>query len=451
MGCMESSDLKAPRRSIRKSENIVEPSERSRETCEKGPVLKLRAGQFIQKRDEPIFQRYDVVKQIGYGSYGKVFLADQKGTSNHRAIKEINKSTVRSMSQQQEFLTEVEVLSQLDHPNIVKIYELYEDRDHFYIVAEVLSGGELFDYISSKRQLSEPEAAHIMYQVLSAVHYCHAHNVVHRDLKPENLLLESPPKLGSSVIVKVIDFGTSCLWKSELHMTQKMGTAYYIAPEVLEMNYTNKCDIWSCGVILFILLGGYPPFSGRTDTEILTKVRSAEFHFNHINWSSISSSAKELISNMLKSDFNERYSAEECLNHPWIQRYHAMAFVDTNAMVSSLTNLKAFHEEQRLKKAIIAFIAAQLVSSEQTKQLTVAFKALDKNGDGRLSREELISGYTHLMPLESATEQVNSILQAVDFDGDGYIQYSEFITGSLNKQILLSRSNLEMAFRTFAW
>jgi calcium-dependent protein kinase len=202
-------------------------------------------------------------------------------------------------------------------------------------------------------------------------------------------------------------------------------------------------------VILYILLGGYPPFAGRTDHEILAKVKSAEFNFEHINWVSVSTDAKNLISYMLKKDFAERISASECLNHTWIQRYHSMAYVDTTAMVSSLNNLKTFHEEQRLKKAIIAFIAAQLVSSEQTRQLTAAFKALDRNGDGRLSRGELVAGYTQLMPAEAAIEQVSEILKAVDFDGDGYIEYSEFITGSLNKQVLLSRSNLELAFKTF--
>jgi calcium-dependent protein kinase len=448
MGCVESTDLKAPRKSKRKGEEIVEPSERSAAEEGHAPPLKLRAGQFIQKRDEPIFERYDVVKQIGYGSYGKVFLAEQKGTRQKRAIKEINKPLGKSNSHQQ-FLNEVEVLSQLDHPNIVKIFELYEDAEHFYIVAEILSGGELFDYITSKRQLSEPEAAHIMYQVLSAVSYCHQHSIVHRDLKPENLLLEAPARPGTSISVKVIDFGTSCLYATGANMTQKMGTAYYIAPEVLEMNYNEKCDVWSCGVILYILLGGYPPFAGRTDHEILAKVKSAEFNFEHINWVSVSTDAKNLISYMLKKDFAERISASECLNHTWIQRYHSMAYVDTTAMVSSLNNLKTFHEEQRLKKAIIAFIAAQLVSSEQTRQLTAAFKALDRNGDGRLSRGELVAGYTQLMPAEAAIEQVSEILKAVDFDGDGYIEYSEFITGSLNKQVLLSRSNLELAFKTF--
>lgn len=155
--------------------------------------------------------------------------------------------------------SEVSVLKSIDHPNIIKLFELYQDDTNYYLITEHCQGGELFERIKSAENFSEKEAADYMKQILSAVYYCHERQIVHRDLKPENLLFDQKKQNAN---IKVIDFGTSRKFDPTKKLTKRLGTPYYIAPEVLKKNYDEKCDVWSCGVILYILLCGYPPFNG---------------------------------------------------------------------------------------------------------------------------------------------------------------------------------------------
>jgi len=158
-------------------------------------------------------------------------------------------------------LAEINVLKKLDHPNIIKLFEFFQDAKRFFLVTELCNGGELFDKIQSEQFFSEVDSANIMKQVLSAVHYSHNKNIMHRDLKPENLLMDSSGSV-DDMRVTIIDWGTATEFVPGQKLYQKYGTPYYIAPEVLRRNYDSKCDLWSCGVILFILLCGYPPFNG---------------------------------------------------------------------------------------------------------------------------------------------------------------------------------------------
>ena len=178
------------------------------------------------------------------------------------------------MKESTKFFNEVDILRKADHPNIIRLYEFYEDEKHYHLVTEYISGGELFDFIIKSKMFSEGIAANFLRQILSAVAYCHEHNIVHRDIKPENILLD---KESPDATVKVIDFGTSAIYEETKQLTQKYGAAYYIAPEALRRDYNEKCDVWSCGVILYIFLCGRPPFSGRNDKEILLRVLQGHF------------------------------------------------------------------------------------------------------------------------------------------------------------------------------
>ena len=175
-------------------------------------------------------------------------------------------------------LNEITTLRGLDHPNIVKIYEYFEDEKRFYIVTDHIEGGELFDEIIDRGKFSEKEAAIVMKQLLSSIAYCHSHNIMHRDLKPENVLLEKSKEFDQ---IKVIDFGTALRYKPGQSFKETIGTPYYIAPEVLNHNYGKECDIWSLGVMAYIILSGVPPFNGATDAEIMSAIKTGKFHFNH--------------------------------------------------------------------------------------------------------------------------------------------------------------------------
>lgn len=222
---------------------------------------------------------------------------------------------------------EINNLRDLDHPNILKMYEFYEDPKRYYIVTEICKGGELFDEIKERKFFSEEEASKLMRQVLSCINYCHMNHIVHRDLKPENILLEKNKEMDQ---IKIIDFGTSLLFDEDNDkLREKIGTPYYIAPEVLSKKYGTKCDIWSCGVITYIILCGVPPFNGETDKEILKRVKAGEIKFSHPVWKKISMNAKEFIQSLLTPDPKKRPSAAQALKHPWIrQQYQKMEKVN---------------------------------------------------------------------------------------------------------------------------
>lgn len=185
------------------------------------------------------------------------------------------------ISNLEKFMLEINILTVIDHPNVIKLYEIFEDSRYFYLIMEECVGGELFDRIleriNKRKMFTEREAAGIFKQMMSAIGYCHGQNICHRDLKPENLLLldKSP-----NSPVKVIDFGLSKIFNKDFHrMSTKVGTAYYVSPEVLSGDYDEKCDIWSAAVILCILLTGEPPFNGSNDTEIYKKILAKKFSF----------------------------------------------------------------------------------------------------------------------------------------------------------------------------
>ena len=411
------------------------------------PDFTIHAGQFVQKLNEPISYRYRIIQKLGEGGFGEVSLAEHKQTGLQRAIKEIRKLPGLTTSASTQFIDEVQILSKVDHPHIMKVYELYETSDRYYIVSELLTGGELFDYIIKSKHVSEALAARVMYQLFGAVCYLHQQGIVHRDLKPENLLLEAPPK-DSPINIKLIDFGTSCLISSAEKLRQKLGTPFYMAPEVLKGKYTEKCDLWSCGVILYLLLSGSLPFNSTNEADLLELVQSGTIEFPTSRWKGISEAAKDLIRALLIRDYEHRFSAVQALQCSWIQHYRVKPSLSSNTIQSSLTALESFHAEHKLKQAIMAYIAAQYVSREQTKALTESFKGLDLNGDGRLSREELINGYRTALSKEEAAEALERVMSTVDCDGNGYIDYSEFILAAVNEQVLLSKSNLERAFRS---
>lgn len=166
---------------------------------------------------------------------------------------------------QETLFGELDILKTLDHPNIIKLYDIFDYREFFYVVTEYCGGGELFAAVKRNHHFSEKDASGILKQLLSAVSYLHSRNIVHRDLKPENIVFNTVVDTDfSKGRIKIIDFGTAEIVRKGKNLTAKVGSPFYVAPEVLQQNYNNKCDVWSCGVILYVLLSGYPPFRGRS-------------------------------------------------------------------------------------------------------------------------------------------------------------------------------------------
>ena len=212
-----------------------------------------------QVKTDP-FKDYKEIRTLGQGSFAKVLLVKNNVTGMIRAMKIIKKKKIMTStspsdgSTDLEILNEINILKQIDHPNVVKIFEFYNSEDAYYLITEYCEGGELFKIISDKKKLSEIQCAYIMYQVLSAIKYCHKLKIMHRDLKPENILIYKHNKEKDYYDVKICDFGTSQIFKRGEWQSQPCGSVYYVAPEVINKKYNSKCDLWSVGVIMFMLL-----------------------------------------------------------------------------------------------------------------------------------------------------------------------------------------------------
>merc|ERR1712032_1139443 len=284
---------------------------------------------------------------------------------------------------------EIAIMKMMDHPNIVKLFETFEDHRNIYLVMELCSGGELFDRIIDAGHFTEVQAAILMQQILRAMFYMHENHICHRDLKPENFIFMTKDPIDKTLL-KIIDFGLSCKFEPGQVLTTKAGTPYYVAPQVLAGKYDHQSDMWSCGVIMFVLLCGYPPFYGETDADVLSKVRLGNFSFNAADWKNVSEDAKNLIRMLLKMNPKDRYTAEQALNHEWVKDKAPKA-KNISIGAQMFDNLKSFRSQNKLKKAALHIIAGQL-NEDQIKALRETFMALDHNGDGLLTSAELKEG-----------------------------------------------------------
>merc|ERR1712113_220781 len=273
------------------------------------------------------------------------------------------------------------IMKIMDHPNIIKLYETFEDHRNIYLVMELCTGGELFDRIIEAGHFTEVQAAILVQQIIRAIFYMHENHVCHRDLKPENFLFQSKDAIEKPSL-KIIDFGLSCKFDQNQVLTTKAGTPYYVAPQVLGGKYDQLSDLWSVGVIMYVMLCGYPPFFGETDAEVLSKVRLGNFSFNAADWKNVSEDAKNLIRMLLKMNPRDRYTAEQALNHDWIKNKAPKA-TDSPLRETFVENLRGFRKHDKFKKAALNVIAQQL-EEKQIDDLRKVFTTLDKNGDGLL-------------------------------------------------------------------
>jgi len=286
-------------------------------------------------------------------------------------------------------------------------------------------------------------AAHTIREILDAVNYCHKHKIVHRDLKPENVLYSSK---NEDAPIKVIDFGASQLFKPHQILEERSGTAYYIAPEVLHNHYTEKCDLWSIGVITYMLLSGYPPFNGSNDAQILENVKQGQYSFGDQAWNEISPEAKQFISKLLEMDVELRYSAHQALHDPWIQKFTSDEQVDNTVALQTIARLQTFRAEKKLQEATLFYMVKYFSTMEEKTELLKVFNAMDTDSDGQLSKEELLSGYKKIMSNGDAEATVEKIMQNIDYNHSGSIDYTEFVLATVNRERMLSEEQLKMAF-----
>lgn len=405
----------------------------------------IQCKNFVQKRTKLIHEDYSILNLIGIGSYGSVRKALHKITRTVRAIKSIKKDSRANSSQiDSKIYTELEILKSLDHPNIVKLYEYYEDERHFHLITEYIKGGHLFKYLSNHETLSERTAAHFMLQLLRAVNYCHKKNICHRDLKPENLVLE---RQAHDSNLKVIDFGLAHTYDPHSKLTQKLGTATYVAPEVIRGCYDLKCDIWSCGVIMYQLISGRLPFRGKDNSEVLSKVITGQYSLSFKEFRTVSYEAKDMIIAMLTYDPAQRPTAEELLAHAWIIQNNYENSPATAYCKSSINKLRSFSAKMKLQQAVMTFIASHvMMNQDHPHYLIDFFRKLDKDQDGKISREELKTEFYKVLDPKEAEMEVDKIMLESGCTGD-FLEYTNFLAGTTDKSTLITPTNLEAAFR----
>lgn len=391
---------------------------------------------FMARNQGEVLKKYKYERQIANGQFGEIYLVTHILTQQKRCIKVYNRSRVTE-SAHNEFEDETELLMNMDHPNILKMYESFKDKDKYYLVTEYLEGGDLFDFITKANNFTEKTASVIIEQILSAVFYLHKHGLVHRDLKPENIILASPGDINS---IKLIDFGTCRRLSQGIKLNSPLGTCYYMAPEMFLGSYDQKVDIWAVGVIMHVLLVGYPPFNGENDNEIARNIVQKPITFFYDEWSQRSPASINLLMNMLTKDPSARIPIQHIFQHEWFKRHYKDFPV--NLTTSTFNKLRMLTCSSKLEKAIRVYLVYLLDLREQEKDLFSFFRLADKNRDGVLDSQELID-----ICIESNFFlDGKKYLDFADLNCDGKINYSEFLITTMEFKKKVNRKLLKKIF-----
>mmetsp|Transcript_2403 Transcript_2403/g.5116 ORF Transcript_2403/g.5116 Transcript_2403/m.5116 type:complete len:523 (+) Transcript_2403:95-1663(+) len=387
--------------------------------------LSLKRRELTTGRACRISDFYELGPRLGKGSYGEVKKATLKSTGNVRAVKIIHTG---SKSTEKGVMQEVELMRSLQHPNIVRVFNVYQDVLTMYVVMELCVGGDVFEWFASTKNPTEMQACTIMEQILRGVLYLHQQSICHRDLKPENFLLLQEAPIDDN-LVKICDFGVSCRCLPGEILTKRVFSGYYVAPEVLRQKYGIECDIWSTGVSMYILLSGAPPFGGNSDHHMMAKILEGTFQMKEEDWSSVSAEAKELVQWMLTMDPARRCTAEQALSHKWFKNKGSL----NCALCRNLADrLRAFKRHNKLKKAALHLMARH-AEDVHIKELRKAFIALDKNGDGFLSLDEVRDGL-HGSGAKDIPHDLQDLLETVSADGkNDAIAYDAFLAAMMTR------------------
>ena len=339
---------------------------------------------------------------------------------------------------------EIRILFVLDHPNIIRLHEVFEDDKYMHLVTEYCSGGELLDHIISMGRYSEHEAARLLHKILLAVNNLHQNNICHRDLKPDNFMFETTERRAE---LKLIDFGLAHKFfnkSSTAELRSFVGTPDYVAPEVLQGGYGPKCDLWSVGVILYVLLCGKLPFAANSVNEVYARILSGEFATNTDLWTNISPLAVDLVVKLLVLDPNKRISAETALEHEWFTQSPTSPLTISRDILESLKKYRVKSKIQSEAHAIIV----KCLNINQIKDMKETFMALDREKNGFLSFQEVEQGLL-AAGYPMAAHEIEEILRHADFKKDGRINYSEFLAATLESRALLDDDVIWSVFNRF--
>lgn len=386
------------------------------------------------------------------------------------AVKSISKARIVTPQDAADIRTEIEILHLISpHQNLAGLLGVYEDREAVHLVMQYCAGGELFDRIVSKGTFSEAEAARFFREMVEVIAHLHACGVMHRDIKPENFLLSDRTDDASLL---ACDFGLGAFFKPGERLSTLVGSPYYVAPEVLRRSYGPKADIWSLGVVIYILLSGIPPFWGPTDKEIFVAILRGTPDMEAAPWPSVSEPAKSLVRRLLTLDPEQRPTVAELLQDPWLKEQGAAPERPLDSVV--VKRMKRFAALEKVRKAAI-LMASKHLNHEEIHGLEELFKSFDKvspssvphvvlnlgwferfftnvwcmqNGDGQISLQELREGLAASCgPNVFDDSEIEAVMHDADCDGSGTIDYHEFLASTVNRSLLEREDVLLKLFR----
>ena len=486
---------------------------------------KIDAKDYIQKGDT--IENYQKIKRIGKGSYGSVFKVMKKNTNLIRAMKVIPKNFQKDND---EILREINILKNLDHPNVMKIYEFFEDDKNYYLIQEFCDGGDLDTILNGKKIYCEFLVKFIMYQVLLAINYLHSNNIVHQDIKKKNITIitldedkknlklepkdimkqfiklkteqfeyNNPISTNDDVFirinedkeaqeelkkskglknlskkvkeylndlskreVKVIDFGEALFMvQKKRYIDDISGTINYLSPELIRGQMIKELDEWACGVLMYYLLVGHPPFDGKTEDEIFDAIQRQPLDLNIEELKNVSNECKDLISKLLERDVKKRIKAKNALEHNFFKGgikikkiVCGMENRQTEKVLNTWIRLQKTHKKSNknagmFKKAVIAYMALNFVEKEEEKKMKNLFYKLS-NGDNKfLITKENFSKTIRQVTNNYSDEEINDLFNKLDENKNGIIEYEELVRGFSDRKKLLNEKNMKEAFNFF--
>ena len=421
---------------------LVEKTEEYTKMKSVQPLLRFKS--CITKED--IHKLYKIGKTIGKGFFSKVKEAYKINDVNNTkyAVKIIARNDL-DPTLHEDFLTELRILKELDHPYVIKLYEVYTDKNNYYLVSEFLAGGDIYNMISKEKTLKEEFIIRVLFQTISALTYCHANNIVHRDLKPDNILF-TENNLNSDV--KIVDFGLSKKYsdRNEL-MASFLGTPYFVAPEVIDQSYTEKCDMWSIGATAFMLITGSPPFPDKSRKELMYKIKNSTVSFDQPIWKTLSPEAQSLVSKLLVKDPNKRLSAEQALNHPLFAKVVRNIHGKEKINKEILNNLIAFHSKEKFKQIVLSALIKS-IPREEIAKLNMMFSAMDTDHEGTIDMKELRAAFDKA-GMDLSQEDIDNLISRIDFDKNGKLNYSEFLVAGSKFKDFFDEQSLIKVFKSF--
>ena len=390
-------------------------------------------------------KKYEYQALIGSGAFGKVRLyLDRDSRSFKYAIKTIKKNIFKKHSIDS-IKREVDILRSMDHPNIVKYFETYEDECYLHIVMEYIAGDNLFRVLTDQKgfKFTERTISKIMTCLLKAVLFLHHNGIIHRDIKPENIVFVEPDNFKA---LKLIDFGLS-IQQNAKKDNRRVGTPYYMSPEMVRGNFNYASDVWSIGVILFIMVTGKQPFRGKSKEEVFDKIKKGAYDKNILNKAKCSKEVKDLIKKMLVTEHSKRITVESALDHIWFKQFEKNKNINLVVDQEIIDSLKQFQYQNIFQKEI-RFYLAKLCSDKEIIKLKNAFLAIDKDNSGEIEYEEIPKIFSELN-IEASDIELKNIFSSMDFHCDGKVNYSEFLAATISTINFNKEEKLWSAFKYF--